>query len=137
MLFTELFEEEEAMLGSEVLGRVGIVKLGCNKAKRLPPGPSGLPILGSLLKLGANPHRDLHKLASTKTWTHHVPAPRPPQEAAKYISWDQRNLIFAEYGPYWRNMRKMCTLELLSQTKINSFKTTRQEEIDLFIKLVR
>ncbi|MED6185232.1 hypothetical protein PIB30_055051 [Stylosanthes scabra] len=67
----------------------------------------------------------------------HVFASRPPQEAAKYISWEQRNLIFAEYGPYWRNMRKMCTLELLSQTKINSFKTMRQEEIDLFIKLVR
>jgi hypothetical protein len=33
------------------------------KAKKLPPGPKGLPILGSLLKLGPNPHRDLHKLS--------------------------------------------------------------------------
>ncbi|MED6168417.1 hypothetical protein PIB30_011306 [Stylosanthes scabra] len=134
-----------------------------NKAKRLPPGPTGLPILGSLHKLVANPHRDLHKLAQKHgpimylrlgfvptivvssfqaaelfLKTHdHVFASRPPLEAAKYISWEQRNLSFAEYGPYWRNMRKMCTLELLSQTKISSFKTMRQEEIDLFIKLVR
>ncbi|CAL0329990.1 unnamed protein product [Lupinus luteus] len=64
-------------------------------------------------------------------------ANRPPFEAAKYISWDQRNLSFAEYGPYWRNMRKMCTLELLSHTKINSFRTMRQEELDLLIKLLK
>ncbi|MED6173758.1 hypothetical protein PIB30_062640 [Stylosanthes scabra] len=134
-----------------------------NKAKRLPPGSTGLPILGSLHKLGANPHRDLHKLAQKHgpvmylrlgfvptivvssfqaaelfLKTHdHVFASRPPEEAAKYISWEQRNLSFAEYGPYWRNIRKMCTLELLSPTKINSFKTMRQEEIVLFIKLVR
>ncbi|KAJ1412875.1 Cytochrome P450 [Sesbania bispinosa] len=64
-------------------------------------------------------------------------ASRPPHEAAKYISWEQRNLSFGKYGAYWRNMRKMCTLELLSQTKINSFKPIREEELDLFIKLLR
>ncbi|XLU95443.1 hypothetical protein S245_009795, partial [Arachis hypogaea] len=137
---------------------------GCSKkGKRLPPGPRGLPILGSLHKLGANPHRVLHKLAQKHgpimylrlgfvptivvsssqaaelfLKTHdHVFASRPPIEAAKYISWEQRNMVFAEYGPYWRNMRKMCTLELLSHTKINSFKSMRQEEVDLFIKLMR
>ncbi|KAJ1398619.1 Cytochrome P450 [Sesbania bispinosa] len=89
-------------------------------AKRLPPGPKGLPILGSLYKLGANPHRDLHKLsqkfgpimylrlgfvptivvsspqaAELFLKTHDlVFASRPPHEAAKYISWEQRNLSF-------------------------------------------
>ncbi|XP_057747699.1 cytochrome P450 71AU50-like [Arachis stenosperma] len=67
----------------------------------------------------------------------HVFASRPPSEAAKYIFWGQRDIVFGEYGPYWRNMRKMCTLELLSQTKINSFRSMRQEEIDSFIKLLR
>ncbi|KAL2343004.1 hypothetical protein Fmac_004289 [Flemingia macrophylla] len=134
-----------------------------NKAKELPPGPKGLPILGSLLKLGANPHRDLHQLAQKYgpimylrlgfvptivvsspqaaeqfLKTHDlVFASRPPHEAAKYISWNQRNLSFGEYGSYWRNMRKMCTLELLSQNKINSFRGTREEELDLLIEIVR
>ncbi|KAJ1412876.1 Cytochrome P450 [Sesbania bispinosa] len=132
-------------------------------AKRLPPGPKGLPILGSLHKLGANPHRDLHQLAQKHgpimflrlgfvpiivvsspqaaelfLKTHDlVFASRPPHEAAKYIAWEQRNLTFAAYGSYWRNMRKMCTLELLSQTKINSFKPIREEELDLLMKLLR
>ena len=132
-------------------------------AKKLPPGPKGLPILGSLHKLGPNPHRDLHKLAQKYGPVMHlrlgfVPtivvsspksaelflkthdlvfASRPRFVADQYISWGQRNLGFAEYGSYWRNMRKMCTLELLSQSKINSFRSMREEELDLLIKLVR
>jgi biphenyl-4-hydroxylase len=134
-----------------------------NKARKLPPGPKGLPILGSLLKLGANPHRDLHLLsqkygpimhlrlgliptivvsspqaAELFLKTHDlVFASRPPHLAAKIISWDQRNLSFGEYGSYWRNMRKMCTLELLSHAKINSFKTMREQELDLLIKFLK
>ncbi|KAL5188453.1 Cytochrome P450 CYP736A12 [Glycine soja] len=138
-------------------------RISKNKAKKLPPGPRGLPILGSLHKLGPNPHRDLHQLAQKYGPVMHlrlgfVPtivvsspqaaelflkthdlvfASRPPLEAAKYISWEQRNLSFAEYGSYWRNVRKMCTLELLSHTKINSFRSMREEELDLMVKLLR
>ncbi|XP_057420680.1 cytochrome P450 71AU50-like [Lotus japonicus] len=133
------------------------------ETKRLPPGPRGLPILGSLHKLSANPHRDLHQLAQQHgpimflrlgfvptivvsspqaaelfLKTHDLSfAGRPPHEASKYISWEQRNLSFGEYGPYWRNMRKMCTLELLSQTKIDSFGGMRRQELNLLIKLLR
>ncbi|KAK7247481.1 hypothetical protein RIF29_42364 [Crotalaria pallida] len=133
------------------------------KKKRLPPGPRGLPILGSLHMLGKNPHRDLHKLAQKHgpimhlrlgfmptivvsspqaaelfLKTHdHVFASRPPVQAAKYIAWEQRNLSFGEYGYYWRDMRKMCTLKLLSHAKINSFRSMRQQELDLLIKLLR
>jgi biphenyl-4-hydroxylase len=64
-------------------------------------------------------------------------ASRPPTEAAKIIGWDQRNLSFGEYGSYWRNMRKMCTLELLSHAKINSFRTMREQELDLLINFRR
>ncbi|KOM30664.1 hypothetical protein LR48_Vigan01g021800 [Vigna angularis] len=131
--------------------------------KRLPPGPKGFPILGSLHMLGEHPYRDLHQLAQKYGPIMHmrlgfVPtivvsspkaaqlflkthdliyASRPPLEAAKYISWEQRNLAFAQYGSYWRNTRKMCTLELLSQAKINSFRPLRDAELDLLVKHLR
>jgi len=133
------------------------------KAKKLPSDPKGLPILGSLLKLGPNPHRDLHKLSQKYGPIMHlrlglVPtivvsspqaaklflkthdlvfASRPPTEAAKIIGWNRRNLSFGEYGSYWQNMRKMCTLELLSHAKINSFRTMREQELDLLIKFLK
>lgn len=131
-----------------------------NKNKKLPPGPKGLPILGHLHMLGKNPHQDLYKIAQgygpimymqfgfvpniivssaqaaelfLKTYDL-VYASRPPHLAAKYMSWDQRNLSFASYGTYWRNMRKLCTLELLSTLKINSYQPMRREEIRLLME---
>ncbi|KAL8494646.1 hypothetical protein ACS0TY_025469 [Phlomoides rotata] len=37
------------------------------------------------------------------------------------------------YGPDWRNMRKLCTLELLSGHKINQFRATRRAELALTV----
>ncbi|KAK0606854.1 hypothetical protein LWI29_005256 [Acer saccharum] len=62
---------------------------------------------------------------------------RPPLEASKYISYDQKNFSFAQYGSYWRTVRKLCTLELLSNLKINAFKSMRKEELDLLIDYVK
>ncbi|KAL5820390.1 hypothetical protein ACOSQ3_022272 [Xanthoceras sorbifolium] len=133
------------------------------KTKRLPPGPRGFPIFGCLHLLGKYPHRDLHKLAQKYGSIMHlrlglkptivvsssqaaelflrthdlVFASRPPLEASKYISYNQKNMIMAPYGSYWRNVRKMCTLELLSNVKIDSFKSMRKEELDLLIEYVK
>lgn len=127
--------------------------------KKLPPGPKGFPIIGHLHLLGKNPHQDLHKLAKKHGPIMHLQfgfatniivsspsaaeqflktydlvfASRPPHEASKYISYGQRNLSFGQYGPYWRNMRKLCTLELLSTLKINSFQSMRREELKLWM----
>ena len=130
---------------------------------KLPPGPIGFPIFGSLHLLGKFPHHDLHQLANKYgpimymrlgllptvvvsspraaeliLKTHDlVFANRPPNEAAKHISYEQKNLSFAPYGSYWRNVRKMCTLELLSNHKINSFMSSRKEELDLLIDYIK
>lgn len=134
-----------------------------NKKKRLPPGPKGYPLFGSLNLLGEYPHRDLQKLAKKYGPIMHmrlgliptivvsspeaaelflkthdlVFATRPPHEASKHISWEQRNLSFSPYGSYWRDIRKMCTLELLSSLKINSFRAMRKEEVGLLIEFIK
>ncbi|KAK4721921.1 hypothetical protein R3W88_012154 [Solanum pinnatisectum] len=134
--------------------------LNIKNKKKLPPGPKGIPILGHLHLLGENLTHDLHKFSLKygpiiymkfgmvptyvisspesaekilKTYDH-IFASRPHNETAQYISYGQRNLIFSKYGAYWRNMRKLCTVHLLSNMKINSFQSTRSEEIAIMIK---
>ncbi|MBA0684837.1 hypothetical protein Goari_026395, partial [Gossypium aridum] len=133
------------------------------KNKRLPPGPKGLPIIGNLLMIGNNPHHDFQRLAQKYGPIMHlrlglmpvivvssaeaaelflkthdlVFASRPPHEGSKHISYNQQNLVFSPYGSYWRNMRKMCTLELLSNHKINSFRSMRMEELHGCVQYIR
>nr|GMD40365.1 cytochrome P450 CYP736A12-like [Ipomoea batatas] len=131
--------------------------------KKLPPGPKGIPILGHLHLLGKTPHQDLHNLAKKhgpimymrwgfvpvvivsspeiaelvlKTFDH-VFADRPYHEASMYIAYGQRNFIFSKYGSYWRNVRKMCTLQLLSSHKINSMQSMRRREVSLLIACLK
>ncbi|GKV25303.1 hypothetical protein SLEP1_g34761 [Rubroshorea leprosula] len=131
--------------------------------KRLPPGPRGIPILGNLHLLGEMPHRNLHRLANehgpimylrlgmVPTVVVSSPqaaelflknndlvfASRPTLEASKHMSYGQKGLAFSPYGTYWRDMRKMCTLELLSNHKINYFKSMRKEELNILIESIR
>lgn len=146
-----------ALALTAIIFLINIVK---NKHKRLPPGPRGIPILGNMHTLGSLPHRALQALAKKYGPIMHmrlgfVPAivvsspqaaeqflkahdlvfaNRPPHECSRHILYDGKGISFSEYGPYWRSMRKLCTLELLSSHKINSFKPMRREEVGLLIK---
>ncbi|XP_019237588.1 PREDICTED: cytochrome P450 CYP736A12-like [Nicotiana attenuata] len=64
-------------------------------------------------------------------------ASRPYHAACHYIFYNQRNLIMAKYGPYWRNMRKLCTLQLLSSVKINSFQPMRKQELEILVNFLK
>ncbi|KAL5990690.1 hypothetical protein ACLOJK_011593 [Asimina triloba] len=131
--------------------------------QQLPPGPNGLPILGSLHTLGHHPHRTLQKLATEYGPIMHmrlglVPtivvsspgaaeqflkahdlafASRPINEAGRFISFGRKGMAFTQYGPYWRNMRKLCTIELLSNHKIESFRWRRRDELGLLVRSIK
>ncbi|KAM7525297.1 hypothetical protein LguiA_015199 [Lonicera macranthoides] len=54
---------------------------------------------------------------------------RPEILATKIVAYNNTIVSFASYGDYWREMRKICTLELLSPKKALSFCSIREDEI--------
>lgn len=56
-------------------------------------------------------------------------ASRPRIRASEYLSYGTKGLVFAKYGPFQRNIRKLYTLQLLSPSKARSFAELRREEI--------
>ncbi|XVE58755.1 hypothetical protein DITRI_Ditri04bG0194600 [Diplodiscus trichospermus] len=56
-------------------------------------------------------------------------ASRPRVQSAEYFSYGSTGLVFTQHGSYWRNVRKLCTLQLLSATKVESFAPVRRAEL--------
>lgn len=59
---------------------------------------------------------------------------RPCILAASIVSYDCTDIAFAPYGDYWRQIRKISILELLSAKRVQSFRSVREEEV---LNLVR
>ncbi|KAJ6811716.1 premnaspirodiene oxygenase-like [Iris pallida] len=123
----------------------------------LPPGPWKFPIIGNMhhLIVGAAPiHHKLRDLAvkygpvmhlklgevdhivvsspeaaREVTKTHDLNfASRPELTASKILLYDGTDIAFAPHGDYWRQLRKLCTLEVLSARRVRSFSHIREEE---------
>ena len=93
-----------------------------------------------LLRLGQVPTIIVSSSSAAEQFlkTHDVVfSSRPKLEAANYLSYGSKGLVFAEYGAYWRNMRKVCTLQLLSASKVESFAPLRQRELKLALESLK
>ncbi|CAJ2652513.1 unnamed protein product [Trifolium pratense] len=130
------------------------------KPKTKPPGPPALPIIGNLHLLGTLPHRTLQSLskkygpimflqlgqvpaivissskaAESFLKTHDINfASRPKIQGSELLSYGSKGMAFSEYSPYWRNVRKLCTVKLLSASKVEMFGPIRKEELDVLVK---
>ncbi|XP_023003875.1 cytochrome P450 84A1 [Cucurbita maxima] len=126
-----------------------------------PPGPKGLPFLGNMLMMDQLTHRGLAKLAKRYGGIFHmrmgflhmvtisnpdmarqvlqvndnVCSNRPVTIAISYLTYDQADMAFAHYGPFWRQMRKLCVMKLFSRKRAESWASVR-DEIDSTVRHV-
>lgn len=118
-----------------------------------PPGPKGLPIIGNMSLVDQLTHRGLAKLAKQFGGIFHlrigylhmvaVSSPdaarqvlqvqdnifsnRPATIAISYLTYDRADMAFAHYGPFWRQMRKLCVMKLFSRKRAESWESVRDE----------
>ncbi|XBI94248.1 hypothetical protein VPH35_030932 [Triticum aestivum] len=132
--------------------------------RRRPPGPRCLPFIGSLLHLlTSEPQvalRDLAKkhgpvmylrLGHVDTVVISSPAAaqevlrdnsltfasRPSLLVTEILCYGNTDIAFAPYGAYWRTLRKICMVELLSARKVRQFAPIRDTEILSLVRNVR
>ncbi|XP_078182837.1 cytochrome P450 71A1-like [Carex rostrata] len=134
-----------------------------NPNHSLPPSPPWLPLLGHLHRIGNLPHRSLHNLSSRYgpiMYLHLGSVPtvvlssadaveksvrlhdmalssRPHLAGADILMYGSSDVAFSPYGEYWRQARRICVLNLLSNKRVQSFGFIRQQEVSLLIDKIR
>lgn len=132
------------------------------RKSRLPPSPPTLPVIGNLHQLGTYPHRTLQalaqrygpimllhmgrvptvivssaRLAREVMKTHDIVlSDRPRLKAGYRLLYGGKDVALAPYGEYWRQMRSICVLQLLSNKQVQSFRFVREEEVTNLVERI-
>ncbi|KAK8479897.1 hypothetical protein V6N13_096529 [Hibiscus sabdariffa] len=57
--------------------------------------------------------------------------------AGQKLLYDYRDVASAPYGEYWRQMRSICVLNLLSNKRVKSYRAIREEKTALAMEYIR
>ncbi|CAN1151405.1 Desmethyl-deoxy-podophyllotoxin synthase [Linum perenne] len=113
-------------------------KTTSSNAPQLPPGPRKLPIIGNLHQLMGKslPH---HRLAELATQYGPLMYLKLGETRNVVVSSPEvaREFLKTHDGDYWRQMRKICTLELLSGHRVRLLRPVREEEISRLVKSIQ
>jgi cytochrome P450 len=136
---------------------------GASKGKRAPEAAGGWPLIGHLRLLGGSdqlPHIALGALAEKygpaftirigvhpalviSSWelakecftTNDVAlSSRPKLVGSKHLGYNYVMFGLSPYGPYWREMRKITNMELLSNRRLELLKDVRASEVMTSLK---
>ncbi|XP_054817838.1 trimethyltridecatetraene synthase-like [Prosopis cineraria] len=125
-----------------------------------PPGPKPRPIIGNLNLIGAVPHLAFHALSKKYGPIMHLKlgfkdivvasssdvakaflkthgftfSSRPQTSAGKYTAYNYSSILWAPYGPHWRQARKICNTKLFSHKSLESYEYIRKEEMKSILK---
>ncbi|CAI0378875.1 unnamed protein product [Linum tenue] len=115
----------------------------------LPAGPATLPFLGNVHNLifsSSDLHRALHRLSlkhgplfPLKLGQISIVIVSSPELAKEIllIFYDCSDVLFAPYGDYWRQVRKICQTALLGPNRVKSFASIRSQEVANLIESIR
>lgn len=134
-----------------------------NTRRKLPPGPKGWPILGALPLLGSMPHVTLAKLAKQygpimylnvgiygmviastpdaakaflKTLDTNF-SNRAPNAGATHMAYNSGDMVFADYGPRWKLLRKLSNLHMLGSKALDDWANVRASELAHMLREMR
>ncbi|KAF2533760.1 hypothetical protein F2Q70_00031161 [Brassica cretica] len=129
----------------------------------VPPSPIGFPVIGHLHLLKDPVHRCLHELsrnlgpvfslrlgscravvvtsasAAEEFLSHEndvVFANRPISTLGKYVAYNNSIVSVSPYGDHWRNLRRICTVEIFSAARLRESSEIRRDEVRSLVRTI-
>ncbi|KAL6348501.1 hypothetical protein AAG906_009961 [Vitis piasezkii] len=129
-------------------------------ATKLPPGPTGLPILGSLLQIGKLPHRSLARLAkihgpliTLRLGSITTVVASSPQTAKLILQTHGQNFLdrpapeaidspqgtigWIPADHVWRSRRRVCISHLFTSQSLDSLQHLRYKKVEQLLQHIR
>ncbi|KAG8660791.1 iridoid oxidase-like [Manihot esculenta] len=133
-----------------------------NRIRNLPPGPPGWPVFGNIFDLGSAPHRALYELklkygsilwlrlgyrntvviqsakAAAELFKNHDTSfcDRKPLDVFTCHNYNDGSLAVGRFSPYWRMVRRLCSMDMMTNKRINDTTSIRQKCILQMIRSI-